>query len=137
MSCRGVRGATTVQGDSKDAILAATSELLVQMIAANDIAADDVASIIFTATPDLTSAFPAEAVRQLGWDGVPLLCAQEIPVPHALAHCIRILLHWNTNKPGEAIVHVYINGAEVLRPDWSVGKAASVQDFEPRKRRGL
>jgi len=115
--CRGVRGATTVEEDTREAILSATRELLTQMIEANHIQADDVASAVFTTTSDLTSEFPALAARQLGWHDVALLCTHEISVPHGLKHCIRILVHWNTEKPASEIQHIYTNGAVTLRPD--------------------
>jgi chorismate mutase len=115
--CRGVRGATTVKENNREAILSATRELLTQMIEANDIQADDVASAIFTTTADLTSEYPALAARQLGWHDVALLCAQEISVPNSINHCIRILLHWNTDKLASEICHIYIKGAVKLRPD--------------------
>ena len=115
--CRGVRGATTVEEDSQEAILKATRELLRQMIEANGIQTDDVASAIFTTTSDLISEFPALAARQLGWQDVALLCMHEINVPHGLKRCIRILVHWNTKKTASEIQHVYTNGAVNLRPD--------------------
>jgi chorismate mutase len=115
--CRGVRGATTVEEDSREAVLSAARELLIQMIEANGIRSDDIASAIFTTTPDLTSEYPALAARQLGWHDVALLCTQEIAVPHGLKRCIRILLHWNTEKPAPEIRHTYIRGAVNLRPD--------------------
>ena len=115
--CRGVRGATTVKENNREAILSATRELLTQMIEANDIQPDDVASVIFTTTADLTSEYPALAARQLGWQDVALLCAQEIGVPNSINHCIRILLHWNTEKLASEIRHIYINDAVNLRPD--------------------
>ena len=115
--CRGVRGATTVKEDTRKAILSATCELLTQMIEANDIQADDVASAVFTTTSDLTSEFPALAARQMGWHDVALLCTHEINVPHGLKRCIRILVHWNTEKAASDICHIYLNGAMILRPD--------------------
>ncbi len=116
-ACRGVRGAITVDRNEPEAILAATRELLGALVAANGIDADDLASAIFTLTPDLDAAFPAGAARQLGWDQVALLDAQEIPVPGSLPRCIRVLLHWNTDRPPAEIVHVYLRGAQALRPD--------------------
>jgi chorismate mutase len=116
-ACRGVRGATTVPDNTSEAILEATRELLESMVAVNGIHVQDVASAIFTATPDLNAAFPAQAAREIGWHDVPLLSAQEIPVPGALPHTIRILLHWNTSVSSQNIRHIYINGAETLRPD--------------------
>jgi chorismate mutase len=115
--CRGVRGATTVEENSREAILAATCELLTLMIEANGIQPDDVASTIFTTTPDLNAEFPAFAARQLGWHDVALLCGHEMAVPGTLPRCIRILIHWNTERRADEIVHVYIKGAEDLRPD--------------------
>ena len=119
MHCRGVRGATTVDSNSREDILQATRQLLALMIRRNDIAPEDVGSAIFTTTRDLDAEFPALAARQLGWLEVPLLCSYEIQVPGSLPQCIRILVHWNTNKPQEEIVHVYIKEAQRLRPDLS------------------
>ena len=115
--CRGVRGATTADQNTNEAILGATRELLIQMIEANGIHPDDVASAIFTTTPDLTAEYPALAARQLGWHDVALLCGHEMNVPHGLKRCIRVLLHWNTTKSASEIRHVYIRGAVNLRPD--------------------
>ena len=115
--CRGIRGATTVEMDSADAIVAATRELLVGMVVANDVIAADVASAIFTVTPDLTAAFPARAARELGWRHVPLLDAQEVPVPGSLPRCVRVLMLWNTERSQEEIRHVYLREAASLRPD--------------------
>jgi chorismate mutase len=115
--CRGVRGATTVERNTREAILRGTRELLTQMIEANGIHPDDVASAIFTTTPDLTAEYPALAARQLGWHDVALLCTHEMAVPHGLKCCIRVLLHWNTEKLASEVQHVYIKGAVNLRPD--------------------
>jgi chorismate mutase len=120
IACRGVRGATTVEEDTPDTILSATRELLVQMVEANGICPEDVASVMFTTTPDLTSEYPALAARQLGWHDIALLCAHEMNVPHSLKRCIRVLLHWNTDKLASEIQHVYIKGAVSLRPDRAV-----------------
>ncbi len=117
MFCRGIRGATTVEENSSAAILKATRELLAMMIRANEIEPDDVASAIFTTTTDLDAEFPALAARQLNWMNVALMCGHEMHVPGALSKCVRILLHWNTEKTANEIVHVYIRGAEKLRPD--------------------
>ena len=119
MHCRGIRGATTVERNTAEAILAATRELLELIVTANDLKAEDVASAIFTTTPDLTAAFPAKAAREMGWRDVALLDAQEIPVPGSLERCIRVLVHWNTEKRQDEVVHVYIKGANALRPDIS------------------
>jgi len=115
--CRGVRGATTVAENTREAILTATRELLQRMIDANGIHPDEVASVIFTTTRDLNAEFPALAARQLGWHDVALLCGHEMDVPGALPRCIRILIHWNTTKAPAEIRHVYLNGAQELRPD--------------------
>ena len=114
---RGVRGATTAEGNTREAILAATSELLCLMIEANHIAPDDVASAIFTTTIDLNADYPALAARALGWHDVALMCMHEMNVPHGLTHCIRILLHWNTDVAARDVKHVYLKGAVNLRPD--------------------
>ena len=125
-TCRGVRGATIAAANTPDAILEATRELLATVAEANDIVLEDVASIFFTMTPDLNATYPAYAARQLGWDKLPLLCAQEIDVADGHARVIRILLHWNTTVPQDAIKHMYINGAETLRPDLAA-RAAGVE----------
>src|SRR5712692_7358948 len=108
MYCRGIRGATTVEHNEREEILAATGELLELMIRQNDLHSEDVASAIFTVTEDLDAEFPALAARQLGWTEVPLMCAREIPVPNGLGKCIRVLLHVNTTRSASAIQHVYI-----------------------------
>jgi chorismate mutase len=119
MPCRGVRGATTADANNGDEILKATRGLLALMIRQNDIEPDDVASVIFTTTPDLDAEFPALAARQLNWSTVALMCAHELGVPGSLEQCIRILIHWNTDKPVDEIQHVYVRGAVRLRPDLS------------------
>jgi chorismate mutase len=119
MVCRGVRGATTVRENTREAILAGTRELLAAMIQENDVQAADVASVIFTTTCDLNAEFPALAARQLGWMDVPLLCTHEINVPGALQRCIRILVNWNTDRDQHQIQHVYLRDAVALRPDLS------------------
>lgn len=115
--CRGVRGATTVEGPSREEILAATAELLQRMVQENGIEPEDVASAMFTTTPDLTAEYPALAARLMGWRDVALLCGHEMAVPGGLDRCVRILLHWNTTLPASGIEHVYIHGAANLRPD--------------------
>ncbi|MEE2684940.1 MAG: chorismate mutase [Planctomycetota bacterium] len=119
MSCRGVRGATTADSNSRDDILTATRQLLALMIHINEISPDDVASAIFSSTEDLNAEFPALAARQLGWLDVPLICTHEINVPGSLDLCVRILLHWNTGKRQDEVTHVYTKGAMRLRPDLS------------------
>jgi chorismate mutase len=117
MSLRGIRGATTIGANSVEDILGATRELLEAMQAENGFAPEDLAAIWFTVTGDLDAAFPAQAARKLGWRDVPLLDALEIPVPGSLAQCIRVLALWNTEVSQSAIRHIYLNGAQVLRPD--------------------
>ena len=115
--CRGIRGATTVEADTREAILEGTRELLLQIIEANNLRMEEVGSAIFTTTPDLNAEFPALAARQLGWHDVALLCEHEMSVPGALDRCIRILIHWNTPKLQHEIVHIYTKGAANLRPE--------------------
>ena len=117
LQCRGIRGATTVEANTVEAILTATAELLARIVEANEVDFRDIASALFTVTPDLTAAFPARAARDLGWRDVPLLDAQEVPVPGSLPGCVRVLIHWNTDKTQREIHHVYQRGAAVLRPD--------------------
>jgi chorismate mutase len=117
--CRGVRGATTADGNTREEILQATRQLLALMIRQNGIEPHDLASAIFSTTVDLDAEFPALAARQLGWLDVALLCTHELDVPGSLRHCIRVLLHWNTTKPPGELVHVYVKGASILRPDLS------------------
>jgi chorismate mutase len=118
MPVRGIRGATSVAADTPEEISAATTELLKEILRANQIEQfDDIASAIFTTTGDLTSSFPAEAARSLGMNQVPLLCASEIPVRSSITRCIRVLLHLNTDKKQSDIVHVYLHEARRLRPD--------------------
>ena len=118
MPVRGVRGAIVATQDQQEAILSATKELLTAIQTANPtLEPADLASVIFTVTEDLTTAYPAKAARQLGWRDTPLMCAREIPVPGSLQHCIRVLLHWNTDLPQSAIRHVYLGEAAKLRSD--------------------
>ncbi len=114
---RAIRGAVTADRDAPGAIYEATRELLTTIVQRNALTIDDVVSVIFTVTPDLRSAFPATAARQLGWHDVPLLCTTEIPVPGALERCIRVLVHAESSRARGAIEHVYLRGAESLRPD--------------------
>jgi len=117
MWCRGVRGATTVDSNTKEAILEATKELLQSMVVANEIEVDDVACVMFTTTLDLNAEFPAVAARELGWSQIALLCGHEMDVPSSLKRCLRILILCNTEKSVNEIVHVYVKGAIELRPD--------------------
>ena len=129
---RGVRGATTAETNTREAILAATRELLCLMIEENNIQPDDVASAIFTTTADLNADYPALAARALGWHDVALLCAHEMNVPYGLKQCIRILLHWNTEVAAREVKHVYIKGATNLRPD----RAFSFNDLSGKSPNG-
>jgi chorismate mutase len=118
MPVRGIRGATSAATDTREEILQVTRELLGEMLRANEIVGfDDIASILFTTTTDLTSTFPAEAARELGMNFVPLLCASEIDVPGRLARCVRVLMHVNTDKPARSMAHIYLREAKSLRPD--------------------
>jgi chorismate mutase len=119
MTCHGVRGATTADANTREEILKATRQLLALMIRQNGIQREDVASAVFTVTHDLDAEFPALAARQLGWLDVALLCTNELDVPGSLRRCIRVLVHWNTGKRADEIVHVYVKDAARLRPDLS------------------
>jgi len=116
MRCRGIRGATTVDANTREDILAATKELLRQMVQANGVQEEDLACILFTTTSDLNAEFPAAAARELGLSHAPLLCSHEIDVPGSLPMCLRVLLLFNTDKGAEDIDHIYIRGAKNLRP---------------------
>jgi len=115
---RGIRGAITVEANSRDAILDAARELLSVMLKANEIDVDDVASAFFTTTPDLNAEFPALAAREMGWNNVALLCGHEMNVPGSLPMCLRVLLLVNTDKPARDIRHAYLREARVLRPEF-------------------
>lgn len=130
MPCRGVRGATTVQTNSRDEILDETRKLLALMIRANGIQPPDVASAVFSLTRDLDAEFPALAARQLGWLEVPLLCTYEVDVPFSLRRCIRVLMHWNTDKAQSEIRHIYVNDAVSLRPDLSDLPPVDLEELE-------
>jgi chorismate mutase len=130
MTCRGIRGATTVDTNDREEILLATRQLLALMIRLNGITTEDVGSAIFTTTSDLNAEFPALAARQLGWLDVPLICTHEISVPGSLPQCIRILIHWNTETPQSQIQHVYIRNAKRLRPDLSKLPPVDFEELE-------
>ena len=112
---RGIRGATSADTNSKEAILEATTELLGRLVEANDIDVDDVAAAYFTATDDLNAEFPALAARQMGWTRAALMCAREMNVEDGAKRCIRVLLLVNTDKTPEDIEFVYLRGASNLR----------------------
>jgi chorismate mutase len=113
----GIRGATTVDADEPVQIDAAVLELLSEILERNGLTPGDCISILFTATGDLSSTFPATAARHAGFGDVPLICAQEIPVPGAMERCIRVLLHVHTTRERSALHHVYLRGAKGLRDD--------------------
>ena len=115
---RGVRGATTVERNTAEAIVEAARELLDEVVRRNEIKTEDVASAWFSTTRDLDAEFPAVAARrELGWDHVALMCSHEIDVPGSLPGCLRLLLHINTQRSQQDLQHIYLRGAKVLRPD--------------------
>jgi chorismate mutase len=120
MTVRGIRGATTADANTRESIVSATHELLIALIAANKVDVDNVASVIFTTTPDLNAEYPAQAARTLGWHSVALLCTHEMNVPHGVPMCIRVLIHWNTSVRADAVQHIYLKGAAELRPDRAI-----------------
>jgi chorismate mutase len=134
MAFRGIRGATTVEANTREAILAATKELLAELIRQNDIRKEDVASAYFSTTVDLDAEFPAVAARNgFGWDNVALMCVHELAVPGSLPMCLRILLHVNTDLAQDEVNHVYLRGASVraptcrpLRPETSNSQAPPI-----------
>ena len=117
MAVRAVRGAVQVAGDDKAEILTATAELVTEVMTRNELSTDDVISVVFTATADLTSEFPALAARKLGFQEVPLLCAAEISVPGSMPRLVRLMMHIETDKPRSQVQHVYLRGAAALRMD--------------------
>jgi chorismate mutase len=119
MKVRGVRGATTCESNTVEAILEATTEMLRELIDANGIQEDDVASIFFTTTPDLTACFPARAARDMGWRYTALLGATEMNSEEGVPMCIRALIHWNTERRLDELNHIYLRRAVALRPDFS------------------
>ncbi|PRX27465.1 chorismate mutase [Orenia metallireducens] len=114
---RGIRGAITVENNDTEEILVATKELLEKVAEENGIIEDKIASIIFSMTSDLNQVFPAVAARELDWTNVPLFCVKELEIEGALSRCIRILIHYNTDKKQDQIKHIYLKGAKSLRPD--------------------
>ena len=117
MAVRAVRGAIQVDDDTREQVLEGSAELVRTVLERNGLSADDIISIVFTATPDLTSEFPAYAARLLGLTDVPLLCASEIAVPGALPRTLRLLAHVDTERPRGELRHVYLRGAAALRTD--------------------
>jgi chorismate mutase len=117
VAVRAIRGAVQVDANERAAVLDGTAELVTEVMTRNGLAPDDVISVVFTATPDLTAEFPALAARKIGFQDVPLLCASEIDVPGALPRIVRLLMHVETGKPRAALQHVYLRGAAALRLD--------------------
>lgn len=117
MAVRAVRGATQIEQDERQQVLDATTELLTEVLARNALAPDDLISVVFTATPDVRSEFPAYAARQMGITDVPLLCAAEIAVPGAMPRVLRLLAHVETDLTRAELRHVYLRGAAALRTD--------------------
>ncbi len=117
MRVRGLRGATTTDGNTKEAIIEATSELLEEMLDRNDIATEDLIAIIFTATADITAEFPAGAARKIGLSHIPVISAVELSVEGALPYTIRVLMFVYVEKAREQLRHVYLKDARQLRTD--------------------
>lgn len=118
--CRGIRGATTAGANTAEDILEATQELVEVLIELNGLNSGDIASAIFTTTPDLTAMFPAAAARSFGWTEVPMMCSHEMSVPGALEKAVRVLVHVNTTRSASEVRHVYLKGAKQLRPEWGI-----------------
>jgi chorismate mutase len=114
---RGLRGATTVEADTVAQVTERSQELMRVIMDRNELVEDDIVSVLFTATPDVTSIFPATAIREIGFGAVPLLCAAEVAVPGAMPLCIRVLLHVYTTRSRDDMHHVYLHGAQGLRDD--------------------
>jgi chorismate mutase len=131
MRCRGLRGATTARANTPEAILEATTELLTELMRANDLRVEDVASAVFTTTRDLNAEFPAVAANRMGWTNIALLCGHEMDVPGSLAMCVRVLLHVNTEKEPHELIHAYLRGATVLRPDRVQDRAEVTEATSP------
>ena len=118
MPVRGIRGATTVESNTREAILDAARELLSEIISTNKISSQDVASANFTTTTDLNAEFPAVVARnEFGWTNIALMCGHEMDVPGSLRMCLRIMLIVNSETPQDEVCHVYLRGAAALRPD--------------------
>lgn len=117
MAVRAVRGAIQIDADERQQVLDATTELLHEVLERNHLVPEDLISVVFTATPDLRSEFPAYAARQMGITDVPLLCASEIDVPGAMPRVLRLLAHVETELPRAEVRHVYLRGAAALRTD--------------------
>jgi chorismate mutase len=117
LSVRAIRGATTVDADDVESITERVTALLQQIMDRNGLAEDDIISILFTATEDIVSTFPATAARSIGLGAVPLICARELSIVGSVPHCVRVMLHVETDRPRHDIHHVYLEGARGLRDD--------------------
>jgi chorismate mutase len=115
MMCRGIRGATRAEENTRESILGATRDLLDRLVEENGLKEEDVAAAFFTTTVDLNAAFPAAAARQMGWEQTALMCAHEMNVPEALSRCIRVMIIVNTEKSNGDLSNVYLKGTEKLR----------------------
>lgn len=130
MRVRAVRGATQLEEDTRDHMLERVAEMVTDVMAANDLVVDDFVSIIFTATADLTSEFPAYAARLLGFDDVPLICARELEIGGSMPRVVRMLAHVETHLARSEVTHVYLHGAARLRRD--LARVREVPDEEHR-----
>ncbi len=126
-----VRGATTALCDEAPEIVAATRELLLAMLDANQVPHESIVCAIFSGTPDLTAAFPAAAARELGWHSVPLFGTQELAISGAPQLCIRVMLLLDAEADCASPAHVYLRGAVALRPDLAAGQPPSTCDNTP------
>ena len=117
MAVRAVRGATQLDGDERDHMLERVAEMVVDVMSSNDLEVDDFISVIFTATSDLVSEFPAYAARRLGFGDVPLLCARELEIERSMPRVVRMMAHVETARPRAEVTHVYLHGAAALRSD--------------------
>ncbi len=129
MAVRAVRGATQLEHDLREHMLERVAEMVTDVMAANDLAVDDFISVVFTATPDLVSEFPAYAARRLGFGEVPLLCARELEIEGSMPRVVRMMAHVETDLARADITHVYLHGAAALRSDLT--RIRSVPDEEP------
>lgn len=117
MAVRAIRGATQLDEDTRDHMLERVAEMVTDVMRSNDLEVDDVISVIFTATSDLVSEFPAYAARQLGFGDVPLICARELEIERSMPRVVRMMAHVDTDLPRAEITHVYLHGAAALRRD--------------------
>ena len=130
MAVRAVRGATQLEGDDREHMLERVAEMVLDAMDANGLAVDDFISVIFTATADLVSEFPAYAARQLGFGDVPLMCARELEIEGSMPRVVRMMAHVETDLPRSEVTHVYLHGAARLRTDLT--RVRSVPDEDAR-----